>query len=31
MVKRFKGKEYGLRVFVFEAPDGNRIDVGQPI
>jgi hypothetical protein len=25
------GQDYGLRAFVFEDPDGNRIDVGQVI
>jgi hypothetical protein len=24
-------KSYGLRAFVFDDPDGNRINVGQPI
>ncbi|MGE8153071.1 glyoxalase superfamily protein [Pseudomonas vancouverensis] len=31
IIKRIKDQEYGLRAFVFEDPDGNRIDVGQPI
>lgn len=31
IVKRLQDKDYGLRAFVFEDPDGNRIDVGQPI
>ena len=31
IVKRLQDKEYGLRAFVFEDPDGNRIDVAQPI
>lgn len=31
VVKRFQDKDYGLRAFVFEDPDGDRIDVGQPI
>ena len=31
VVKRLQDKDYGLRAFVFEDPDGNRIDVGQPI
>jgi catechol 2,3-dioxygenase-like lactoylglutathione lyase family enzyme len=31
IVKRLQNKDYGLRAFVFEDPDGNRIDVGQPI
>jgi catechol 2,3-dioxygenase-like lactoylglutathione lyase family enzyme len=31
IVKSLKDKDYGLRAFVFEDPDGNRIDVGQPI
>jgi catechol 2,3-dioxygenase-like lactoylglutathione lyase family enzyme len=31
VIKRLQNKDYGLRAFVFEDPDGNRIDVGQPI
>ncbi len=31
IVKRIQDKDYGLRAFVFEDPDGNRIDVGQPL
>lgn len=31
IIKRIQNKDYGLRAFVFEDPDGNRIDVGQPI
>jgi len=31
IIKKLKDKDYGLRAFVFEDPDGNRIDVGQPI
>ena len=31
IVKGLKDKDYGLRAFVFEDPDGNRIDVGQII
>lgn len=31
IVKGLKDKDYGLRAFVFEDPDGNRIDVGQRI
>jgi hypothetical protein len=31
IIKGFKDKDYGLRAFVFEGLDGNRIDVGQPI
>ncbi len=31
IIKRLENKEYGLRAFVFEDPDGNRIDVGQDI
>lgn len=31
VIKRLQDKDYGLRAFVFEDPDGNRIDVGQPI
>ncbi|KAF1004781.1 MAG: hypothetical protein GAK28_03794 [Luteibacter sp.] len=29
IVRGVQDKEYGLRAFVFEDPDGNRIDVGQ--
>lgn len=31
IIKGLKDQEYGLRAFVFEDPDGNRIDVGMPI
>ena len=31
IVKSLRDKDYGLRAFVFEDPDGNRIDVGQPM
>lgn len=31
IIKKLQDKDYGLRAFVFEDPDGNRIDVGQPI
>lgn len=31
IVKGLRDKDYGLRAFVFEDPDGNRIDVGQLI
>lgn len=31
IIKRMENKDYGLRAFVFEDPDGNRIDVGQVI
>lgn len=31
IIKGLQDKEYGLRAFVFEDPDGNRIDVGQSI
>jgi catechol 2,3-dioxygenase-like lactoylglutathione lyase family enzyme len=31
IIKSLKNKDYGLRAFVFEDPDGNRIDVGQRI
>ncbi|SCX00076.1 Glyoxalase-like domain protein [Agrobacterium sp. DSM 25558] len=31
IIKRLENKDYGLRAFVFEDPDGNRIDVGQVI
>lgn len=30
IIKRLQNKDYELRAFVFEDPDGNRIDVGQP-
>ena len=31
IIKSLQDKDYGLRAFVFEDLDGNRIDVGQPI
>ena len=31
IIKALQDKDYGLRAFVFEDPDGNRLDVGQPI
>jgi catechol 2,3-dioxygenase-like lactoylglutathione lyase family enzyme len=31
IVKGLQDKDYGLRAFVFEDPDGNRIDVGQQL
>lgn len=31
IIKSLSDKDYGLRAFVFADPDGNRIDVGQPI
>lgn len=31
IIKSLQDKDYGLRAFVFEDPDGNRIDVGQPV
>ncbi len=31
ILKGLRDKDYGLRAFVFEDPDGNRIDVGQPL
>lgn len=31
IVKDLQDKDYGLRAFVFEDTDGNRIDVGQAI
>lgn len=31
VIKSLQDKDYGLRAFVFEDPDGNRIDVGQVI
>ena len=29
IIKELQNKDYGLRAFVFEDPDGNRIDVGE--
>lgn len=31
IIKSLQNKDYGLRAFVFEDRDGNRIDVGQPV
>lgn len=31
IIKGLQDKDYGLRAFVFEDPDGNRIDVGQKL
>jgi catechol 2,3-dioxygenase-like lactoylglutathione lyase family enzyme len=31
IIKSLQDKDYGLRAFIFEDPDGNRIDVGQVI
>ncbi len=31
IVKGLRDRDYGLRAFVFEDPDGNRIDVGEPL
>lgn len=31
IIRRIEDKEYGLRAFVFADPDGNRIDVGEPL
>lgn len=31
VIKSLKDQEYGLRAFVFEDPNGNRMDVGQQI
>lgn len=31
IIKSLQGKDYGQRAFVFADPDGNRIDVGQPV
>jgi catechol 2,3-dioxygenase-like lactoylglutathione lyase family enzyme len=31
IIKSLQNKDYGLRAFVFEDRDGNRIDVGQPL
>jgi catechol 2,3-dioxygenase-like lactoylglutathione lyase family enzyme len=31
IIKGMRDADYGLRNFVFADPDGNRIDVGQPL
>lgn len=31
IIKALRDKDYGQRAFVFADPDGNRIDVGEPI
>ena len=31
IIKALSDKDFGLRAFVFADPDGNRIDVGQPL
>jgi catechol 2,3-dioxygenase-like lactoylglutathione lyase family enzyme len=31
IIKALQDKDYGQRAFVFADPDGNRIDVGEPI
>ncbi len=31
IIKSLADKDYGLRAFAFADPDGNRIDVGQPL
>jgi len=31
IIKSLADKDFGLRAFVFADPDGNRIDVGQPL
>lgn len=31
IIKPLKDQDYGLRAFVFEDTEGNRIDVGEPI
>ena len=31
IIKSLADKDFGLRAFVFADPDGNRIDVGQPV
>ena len=31
IIKSLADKDYGLRAFVFADPDGNRIDVGEPL
>lgn len=30
IIKALADKDYGMRAFVIEDPDGNRIDIGQP-
>jgi uncharacterized glyoxalase superfamily protein PhnB len=31
IVKKLRDADYGLRGFVLADPDGNRIDIGQPL
>jgi catechol 2,3-dioxygenase-like lactoylglutathione lyase family enzyme len=31
IIKRLADKDYGHRAFVFADPDGNRIDIGEPL
>ena len=31
IIKGLRDQEYGLRDFIISDPDGNRIDIGQPI
>lgn len=31
IVKALRNKDFGLRAFVLADPDGNRIDIGQPL
>lgn len=31
IIKPPRDHDFGMRMFVFEDPDGNRIDVGQPV
>jgi catechol 2,3-dioxygenase-like lactoylglutathione lyase family enzyme len=31
VIKRLKDHDFGLKAFVIADPDGNRIDIGQPI
>jgi catechol 2,3-dioxygenase-like lactoylglutathione lyase family enzyme len=31
IVKALRDKDFGLRAFVLADPDGNRIDIGQPV
>lgn len=31
IIRSLADKDFGLRAFVFADPDGNRIDVGQPL
>jgi hypothetical protein len=31
IIKDIRDADYGLRTFVLADPDGNRIDIGQPL